>query len=147
MTENTTTPVVLTIASSAYNEAGNVRAFLNSAWCALCVLKVPGEILLIDDGSADETAAVVKSYAKAHPEIPVRLVRHSRRLGITHAIQELTTLARGSLICFISADLESLPEEDIPLLFEAMDQNTDIVAGWRQERADGKVLASRLYNR
>lgn len=53
---------------------------------------------------------------------------------------------RGEVIIFIPADLESDPEEDIPKLLTKLDEGYDVVAGWRQGRNDGKVLASQIYN-
>ena len=54
--------------------------------------------------------------------------------------------ARGDRIVFLCADLTSDPEEDIPKLLGKLDEGYDMVAGWRQGRDDGKVLASRVYN-
>jgi len=50
------------------------------------------------------------------------------------------------LVCLLPADLESLPEIDIPILYNAMDNETDVVVGWRKNRGDGKILASKIYN-
>ena len=53
---------------------------------------------------------------------------------------------RGDIVIFLPADLESDPEEDIPKLIAKLNEGYDVVAGWRQGRRDGKVLASTVAN-
>jgi glycosyltransferase involved in cell wall biosynthesis len=139
-------PLSLSIVTSAHNEVGNVVPFLSSTVDALRQLNVSAEILYIDDGSSDGTAAAVSAFAEANPGIPIRLIRHAFCRGITTAIQESIEIAQGDLMCFVPADMESNPAVDVPLLYQAMDGQTDVVVGCRQGRRDGKVFASRIYN-
>jgi glycosyltransferase involved in cell wall biosynthesis len=53
---------------------------------------------------------------------------------------------RGDIVIFLPGDLESDPEEDLPKLVAKMNEGYDVVAGWRQNRRDGKIFASRIYN-
>jgi glycosyltransferase involved in cell wall biosynthesis len=139
--------IVLTIATTALNEAPNVRPFLDAAVAALNRLGVAGEIVFIDDGSTDGTSAAVAEYAQEHMETPIRLIRHRRPRGLAAAINESAAAARGTFICLVPADLESDPAEDVPKLFRAMDDQTDFVLGERIGRNDKKQLASNIYNR
>ena len=138
--------VRLSILTTGKNEVGNVEVFLNSAVKALNEISVDGEIIYIDDGSTDGTGEAVSKYAAEHQDVTIRLVTHESSMGITYAISESASLAKGELVCLMPADLESLPEDDIPLLYQAMDDDVDVVVGWRKDRGDGKLLASKLYN-
>ena len=139
-------PLALSICTTAYNEAGNVAAFLEGAARALQQLGLRGEILYIDDGSTDGTSKAVQDFAAAHPDVSIRLVRHATKRGITAAIEELVKLSQGELICLLPADLESSPGTDIPLLMQGLREDTEVVVGWRKGRQDGKVFASKVYN-
>lgn len=136
----------LSIVTTAHNEAGNVAPFLTRVVEAARRLSVEAEIIYIDDGSTDGTAHAVREFIRLHPGIDVHLIQHASRLGITAAVEESGRLARGEWLCLLPADLESLPDIDIPLLYETLDADTDLVAGVRQGRNDGKLLASRAYN-
>ena len=56
-------------------------------------------------------------------------------------------LARGEFVCFVPADLESSPLEDIPKMIRVLDDETDVVLGRRVGRGDGKQFASGIYNK
>ncbi|HVT29591.1 MAG TPA: glycosyltransferase family 2 protein [Lacipirellulaceae bacterium] len=137
---------VLSVVSSALNEAANVATFLEQTCDALAKLGISGEVIFIDDGSQDETGQIAADYALDHPDVPIRIVRHWRPRGLAAAIIEGAAAARGRYVCFLPADLESSPADDIPKLFQAMDADTDVVLGRRVGRADGKRVASGVYN-
>jgi glycosyltransferase involved in cell wall biosynthesis len=136
----------LSIVTTAHNEAGNVVPFLSEALQAIEDLEVSAEILFIDDGSTDGTGEAVRAFLRGHRGVPIRLVRHGVRQGMTAWIRESITLARGTWVCFLPSDMESRPAEDIPALYRAIDANTDVVAGRRECRGDGKLFASGIYN-
>jgi glycosyltransferase involved in cell wall biosynthesis len=138
--------VRLSIVTTGHNERGNVSTFLSEASSAIAALGVSGEILFIDDGSTDGTGAAVLEFTREHPEVPITLVTHAACQGISTATNELVALARGELVCFLPSDLESLPSRDVPLLYAAMDEQSDVVIGCRQGRADGKSFTSRVAN-
>lgn len=103
-----------------------------------------GEVLLVDDGSTDATWVEASATAARYPFL--RLFRHRKSLGLTEAMRTAFRHARGDVVIFLPADLESDPEEDIPKLLNKLDEGYDVVAGWRQNRRDRKVLASSIYN-
>jgi glycosyltransferase involved in cell wall biosynthesis len=80
----------------------------------------PWELVYVDDGSTDDTAAMVAAIAEVEPR--VRLVRQRRNLGLTEALNRGFREARGDVIVFLPADLESDPQVDIPLLLDKLDQ-------------------------
>ncbi len=137
---------VLSVVASALNEAANVATFLEQTCRALVKLGISGEIVFIDDGSQDDTSQIAADFALDHPEVPIRVVRHWRPRGLAAGIVEGAAAARGRYVCFLPADLESAPADDIPKLFHAMDADTDVVIGRRVGRGDGKRVASGVYN-
>jgi len=134
----------LTIATTAYNEAGNVVPFLSETWGAIQELGVTAEIIYVDDGSTDGTGDAVREFAREHPEVPVRLIPTATRRGIASALKRALALATGQHVCLIPADMESSPRADIPALYLSMDDETDVVVGCRKNRRDGKVFTSQV---
>ena len=128
----------------AYNEAGNVSELIARTAQAFSGLGVAGELVFVDDGSGDGTADRVLALQPEHPWL--RLIRHRRNRGLTAALRSGFRAAGGDYILFLPADLESHPDEDIPKLFQALEGGLDVVAGWREGRADGKELTSAIYN-
>jgi glycosyltransferase involved in cell wall biosynthesis len=135
---------LVSVVVPAHNEEATVGLFVERTAKAFAQLGRPWELLYVDDGSTDGTAAAVEASAAAEPR--VRLVRQRRNLGLTEALNRGFREARGAVIVFLPADLESDPEADIPLLLGKLDEGYDVVAGWRQGRRDGKRFASRLAN-
>lgn len=137
----------LTVVTSARNEAGNVVEFLERSQKAIEALGVGGEILFFDDASADGTLKAARDYAADHPKTPIQIIRNPFQKGIVSAVVRGSSLARGRAVLFLPSDLESLPDEDIPKLYAAFDDETDVVVGWRQGRGDNKLFASSIYRR
>ena len=104
------------------------------------------EILFIDDGSTDESWAVIERMA--HINSNVRGIRFSRNYGKTAALQVGFQAARGQVVITMDADLQDSPEE-IPELYRMVIQEKfDLVSGWKQKRYDPitKTLPTKLFN-
>ncbi|GAA3915312.1 glycosyltransferase family 2 protein [Litoribacillus peritrichatus] len=138
--------VTISVVTTALNEAGNVQAFLNESVEALQGLAVSWEIIYIDDGSVDETPDLVLAYIEETGCSQIRLIRHGHSQGITAALEESIKESNGEFVCLLPADMESSPKSDIPALYNALDDNTDVVLGRRIGRDDGKSFASAVYN-
>ncbi|MFN3334745.1 MAG: glycosyltransferase, partial [Caldilinea sp.] len=77
----------------------------------------------------------------------LRVFTHRRSRGMTAALQRMFSASRGDIVILIPADMESDPLLDIPTLVRKLEaDDLDVATGWRQERRDNKVLASKVYN-
>ncbi|NPV09865.1 MAG: glycosyltransferase family 2 protein [Anaerolineae bacterium] len=142
--DSETTAVRVSLFAPAYNEAGNLPLLLEKLDRTVARLGLPTEVVIVDDGSTDDTPTILAEAAQAYPWL--RVVRHRRNAGLTEAMRSGFSVVRGDVIVFIPADLESDPEEDVPALLAKLDEGYDVVAGWRQGRRDRKVVASWIYN-
>ncbi|MEQ8443684.1 MAG: glycosyltransferase family 2 protein [Alphaproteobacteria bacterium] len=97
------------------------------------------EILFIDDGSRDDTAAILQKSRHLHPNL--RILTHSHRTGQSRAIRSGVLNARGRLICVLDGDGQNDPA-DLPRLIQLFDQassrgvNIGMVMGERKNRRD-----------
>jgi glycosyltransferase involved in cell wall biosynthesis len=144
MTTELTGTALVSVVVPAHNEQDTVAKFVGKTAKALAAVGRDWELIYVDDGSTDATAATVEAAAAAEPR--VRLIRQRRNLGLTEALNRGFREARGEIIVFLPADLESDPETDIPILLAKLDEGYDVVSGWRQGRRDGKRFASKLAN-
>jgi glycosyltransferase involved in cell wall biosynthesis len=134
----------VTVFVPARNEEGNIPLLMDKIARTFDAHGIDGEIVFVNDGSADGTLREAEEAARRYPFL--RIVTHRRSLGLTEAMKTGFSHARGDRIVFLCADLTSDPEEDIPRLLGKLDEGYDMVAGWRQGRKDGKVFASRVAN-
>ncbi|MGE5245742.1 MAG: glycosyltransferase family 2 protein [Betaproteobacteria bacterium] len=93
----------------------------------------PYEIILVDDGSTDESFAIMAELQARDPHL--RVIRFRRNFGQTAAFAAGFDQARGRLIVTSDGDLQNDPR-DIPTLVETLERGYDIVCGWRKERKD-----------
>jgi glycosyltransferase involved in cell wall biosynthesis len=106
----------------------------------------PYELILIDDGSTDESFEIMARIQAMDPR--VRVIRFRRNFGQTAAFAAGFDYARGRLIATSDGDLQNDPA-DLPAMVDRIDQGSDIVCGWRKDRKDALVsrrLPSTLAN-
>ncbi len=129
-----------------YNEAANLPLLWQRLNTVLDQLARPWEVVFVDDGSADQSLALLQELAAADKR--VRVVELARNFGQHSAILAGFRESRGEIIVTLDADLQNPPEE-IPRLLEAIDAGNDVAGGWREERQDQafRRYASRLHNR
>ncbi len=130
------------------NEAPNIAPLVGEIRAALDG-RCDYEILYVDDGSSDGTAAAVRALARSLPRL--RLLRHAKSCGQSAAIRTGIKAARGQFIATLDGDGQNDPA-DIPQLLEmaraAPRDPPLLVAGMRLKRRDtaAKRLASRIAN-
>ncbi|PYF08129.1 glycosyltransferase involved in cell wall biosynthesis [Rhodobacter viridis] len=140
---------VVSVVVPLHDEAPNLPplvAGIRAALTGLCA----HEILLVDDGSTDDTRAVALDLAAQIPEL--RVIAHAISAGQSAAVHSGVRAARGALVATLDGDgqnpPENLPQLLAPLLAPESDPQLGLVAGQRVGRQDGlsKRLASRFAN-
>lgn len=104
------------------------------------------EILFVDDGSTDDSWAVIERLARTNSA--VRGIRFNRNYGKTAALQTGFQAVRGQVVITMDADLQDSPDE-IPELYRMItEEKYDLVSGWKQKRYDPitKTLPTKLFN-
>jgi undecaprenyl-phosphate 4-deoxy-4-formamido-L-arabinose transferase len=103
------------------------------------------ELIFVDDGSTDETFAMLERLHDADPR--VRVVRFKRNFGQHPAMHAGLARARGEILVTMDGDLQNAPE-DIPKLVRAVENGSDVASGRRASRHDswGRTLPSRMIN-
>jgi len=134
----TVKPSSLSIVIPARNEAAGLARLLP----ALRALLPEAEIIVVDDGSTDDTAQVCAAQG-------VRLIRHPSARGNGAAIKAGARAAQGDILAFMDADGQHQPE-DLPLLLSKMEEGYDMVVGARQSGSHAGVhraVANDLFSR
>lgn len=127
--------VGVSIVIPVYNEAENLRELVERVGSALLPTGRCFELVVVDDGSSDGSANILRSLAPAKPWLhPLVLIRN---YGQSTALQAGFDHAVGELVVTLDGDLQNDPIE-IPRLLDLMDQNPniDVVSGWRKQRQD-----------
>lgn len=138
-------PATISVVVPARNEEATVAQVVERSFQAFATLGRRGEVLVVDDGSTDRTGAVLAQLQAVQPAL--RVFTHRRSRGMTAALQTMFAASRGDIVILMPADMEADPLADVPTLVDFLEgQDLDVAAGWRQERRDNKVLASRIYN-
>ncbi len=104
------------------------------------------EVLLIDDGSTDESWKVISELTLLNPAI--KGIRFNRNYGKSAALHVGFKEAKGGVVITMDADLQDSPDE-IPALYEMIvEQGYDLVSGWKKKRYDplSKTIPTKLYN-
>jgi len=136
----------LSVVSAAYNEADNLPGLMKEIVGTFQDLGRPWEVILVNDGSSDGTAEVLRDLMATHPEL--RIFNLDRRYGQTAALDAGLRQARGQFIATLDADLQNDPK-DIPRLLDLLQkENVDLVNGWRADRRDPwlRLVSTRVAN-
>jgi glycosyltransferase involved in cell wall biosynthesis len=124
----------LSIVIPVYNEAGSLPNLIPELTDVLQRLGQRYEIVAVDDGSSDDSVAVLRRLQEQEPHL--RVVQFRRNFGQTAAFAAGFDYARGEVIVTLDADGQNDPA-DIPPLLELMEEGDyDLVNGWRQNRKE-----------
>lgn len=129
-----------------YNEEVNLDELVRRCLEVGHSLGQPFEIVLIDDGSSDASADIIRRLAEANNEVVAVFL--NRNYGQHAAVMAGLEQSRGEVVITLDADLQNPPEE-IPKLLAKMDQGCDVVGSVRLNRQDTlfRRLASRTINK
>lgn len=128
----------------AKDEAENLPAFMEQAAAAFGQNPGMYEVIVIDDGSVDDTWAVLESLSRKYPFLSA--ARHRSRRGIAEALRTGYLHSRGSVLVFYPADLQYKPEDIPRLVAPVLDGTSDMVTGFK-DGAYEKAFVSGVYNR
>ena len=135
--------VAVSVLVPAKDEAGNLPLFMEQAAAAFASSNVGYEVIVIDDGSEDDTWDVLQRLAAQYPFL--RLARHRVRRGIADALRTGYLRARGEILVFYPADLQFKPEDIPRLVAPILAGESDMVTGFKQGNYEKKFV-SRIYN-
>lgn len=127
------------------NEKDSLEELTNGIVKQITKLGRSFEIVFIDDGSDDGSFDVLLGLKKVFPQI--RIIRFRRNFGKSAALSEGFKRANGKIVITMDADLQDDPAE-IPNLIEKLNEDLDLVSGWKKERHDpiSKTIPSKLFN-
>jgi len=135
--------VEVSVLVPAKDEAENLPEFVKLCAGAFCDLPYACEVVVVDDGSQDDTPRVLQQLAAEHGFVTA--VTHRSQRGIADALRSAGEVARGKIFVFYPADLQFLPDE-IPSLVEPIRSGeADIVTGTKQGNYE-KAFVSGVYN-
>ena len=129
-----------------YNEADSLSELCTWINDVMKKNKYSYEILLIDDGSKDNSWNKIENLSKSNPQI--KGIKFRRNYGKSAALNVGFSKANGSVVITMDADLQDSPEE-IPELYKKIkNENFDLVSGWKEKRFDpiSKTLPTKLFN-
>ncbi len=124
----------LSLVVPVYNEEENLPLLFDAIHRVMDALDHTWELILVDDGSRDQSIAVLNDLAAKDPQ-HVRVVVFRRNFGQTAAIAAGIDYATGEVVILLDADMQNDPT-DIPLLLAKLDEGYDVVSGWRKDRKD-----------
>ena len=105
------------------------------------------EVIFIDDGSTDDSWLLIEQLSKENPN--VKGIRFLRNFGKSQALHAGFAKAKGDVVVTMDADLQDSPDEIPDLYNMVMNQQYDLVSGWKKKRYDNtetKNLPSKLFN-
>ncbi len=135
----------ISVAIPLHNEEESLLPLRERLLAVLEKLGIPFEVILVDDGSTDESPLILRRFAAEDSRI--RLIRIAERSGQSAALDAGFHAARYGVVVTMDADLQNDPE-DIPALIEAL-RDVDVVCGVRVNRHDNWIrrASSRIANR
>lgn len=136
----------ISVVIPSYNEAESLPELCSWIDRVLSDHSLSYEVVIIDDGSTDNSWSVIKKISKLNKKI--KGVRFRRNYGKSAALNIGFAKSEGNVVITMDADLQDSPDE-IPELFRLInDDSWDMVSGWKKKRYDpiSKTIPTKLYN-
>ena len=127
----------VSIVSPVFNEVENLKAFVESVTKIMNSENMSWELIIVDDGSQDGSSSIVKEIG--HQE-NIRGILLSKNYGQTTVIQAGFDNAVGKYLVTLDSDLQNDPKDIPALLKKLINEELDLVVGWRKDRKDNYFL-------
>ena len=136
----------LSIFFPAYNDAGTIASLVISSVKIAATLTDDYEVIVIDDGSQDDTPKILDELARIYPD-RVRIVHHETNRGYGGALRSGFAAARKDFVFYTDGDAQYDPSE-MTLLWNKMSDDVDWVNGWKISRSDPlhRIIIGRIYH-
>jgi dolichyl-phosphate beta-glucosyltransferase len=126
----------------AYNEGSRLGGTLEKVTAYIAQHACDAEIIVVNDGSRDNTADLARNFAQNHPNL--RLIENPGNRGKGYSVRNGVLNARGRIVLFTDADLSS-PIEEVPKLLQALADGADIAIGSRWLRSELQTQRQQWY--
>lgn len=139
--------MLLSVVIPVYNEADNIGPLIGEIEAVLPSIPGPAEVILVDDGSRDESWERIRALVSGRPWL--RALRFLGNQGQTAAMAAGIEASRGELVAFLDADRQNDPQDLVRLIAPIREGRADVVCGWRAHRQDqalSRVLPSWTAN-
>lgn len=138
-------PRGLSVFFPAYNDSGTIASMVLNALLTARRLTPDHEVIVINDGSRDLTPQILDELARVYPQ--VRIVHHQKNRGYGGALRSGFEAASKEFIFYTDGDAQYDPSE-MALLWEAMNDNVDLVNGYKISRSDPwhRIVIGRMYH-
>jgi glycosyltransferase involved in cell wall biosynthesis len=142
-------PHCLSLVVPMHDEEENVLPLVSQVQAAMAASPWPWQLILVDDGSRDRTAERIREAVAADPRQLAAVILR-RNFGQTAAMQAGIDAARGSVIVTMDGDLQNNPHDILRMVRRLLDEDLDLLVGWRRDRKDSfwlRKLPSLVANR
>jgi glycosyltransferase involved in cell wall biosynthesis len=139
----------LSLVVPVYNEVDNVLPLVTQVQAAMTASPWPWQLILVDDGSRDGTTTRIREAVARSPEHICAVILR-RNFGQTAAMQAGIDAAAGTIIATMDGDLQNNPHDIVRMVRRLLDEDLDLLVGWRRERQDNlwlRKVPSWLANR
>ena len=128
-----------------YNEHESLPELM--AWIVKVLSERDYEVIFVDDGSRDKSWVVISELYSTYPN-KVKAIRFARNYGKSAGLQKGFEAACGKVVFTMDADLQDSPDELLVMEKKLLDENLDLVSGWKKKRKDplSKTIPTKLYN-
>jgi dolichyl-phosphate beta-glucosyltransferase len=134
--------MIYSIVIPAYNEGQRLPATLDRVLAYIRQQGLDAEVIVVNDGSADNTAEIVREFSRANPTL--RLIENPGNRGKGYSVRNGILNSHGEIVLFSDADLSS-PIEEMPKLLQALNGGADIAIGSRWLRAELQTQRQSLH--
>ena len=136
--EKNSAKLMISVIFPPYNEEGNVGELHKLNKETLDKIGLPYEIIIVDNGSKDNTLAILKGLS------PIKIISLTKNFGQTAALEIGINSAKGDMIVIMDGDMQNDPR-DIPKLLSKLEEGYDVVSGWRKDRHDNFIRKAHSY--